>query len=138
MSQTNENLRSELTNESQANMRYIMFSEVAKREGYCELASRFRRTAEEETKHARALFEMLYPQIFAKDALKMALEIETLETRIYSEYTVTGEKEGKVADASELKRLLNEAKKHFEEFAAAEKEHADATKKGLELLFPGV
>jgi rubrerythrin len=119
-------------------MRYIMFSEVAKREGYCELASHFRRTAEEETKHARALFEMLYPQISAKDALKMALEIETLETRIYSEYTVTAEKEGKVADASELKRLLNEAKKHFEECAAAEKEHAEATKKGLELLFPRV
>jgi len=35
-------------------------------------------------------------------------------------------------------RELNEAKKHFEECAAAEKEHAEAAKKGLELLFPGV
>ncbi len=91
MHQTNENLKSALTGESQANMRYIMFSEVAKREGYGELASHFRRTTEEETKHARALFEMLYPQISAKDALKMALEIETLETRRYSEYAVTAE-----------------------------------------------
>jgi rubrerythrin len=138
MNDTQNNLRSAFAGESQANRRYVFFAEVAQREGYHNITSLFRRTADEETEHARALFNMLYPQITTKDALKMALEGETLETKMYPEYAAIAEKEGETSDAAELRRLLNEAKEHFEKFAKAEKEHAEAYRKELENLFPGV
>lgn len=138
MSVTERNLKGAFAGESQANRRYIFFGEVAQREGYHDIASLFRRTAEEETEHARAIFNMLHPQITTKDALKMALEGETLETKMYPEYAQTAEREGKAADAAELRRLLNEAKEHFELFTETEKKHAEAYKKELENLFPGV
>ena len=136
--ETEENLKTALASEAQANTRYVLFAEVAKREGYHDIASHFRRVAEEETKHARALFEMLYPQISTKDVLKMALEVEARENTLYSQFAAIADKEGKNADAAELRRLLNEAKEHFEECAKTERAHAEIYRKGLELLFPGV
>ena len=68
----------------------------------------------------------------------MALEGEMLETQMYPEYAETAEREGKAADAAELRRLLGEAKEHFKSFAETEKKHAEAYRKELENLFPGV
>jgi rubrerythrin len=49
---THENLKAAFSGESQANRRYLYFAKVADVEGYPEIASNFRETAEGETGHA--------------------------------------------------------------------------------------
>ena len=49
---THTNLKDAFAGESQANRRYLYFAKVADIEGYPEIASNFRETAEGETGHA--------------------------------------------------------------------------------------
>ena len=49
---THDNLKAAFAGESQANRRYLYFAKVADIEGYPEIASNFRETAEGETGHA--------------------------------------------------------------------------------------
>lgn len=51
-SKTHDNLKEAFAGESQANRRYLYFAKVADIEGYPEIASNFRETAEGETGHA--------------------------------------------------------------------------------------
>ena len=50
--QTHENLKAAFAGESQANRRYLYFAKVADIEGYPEIATNFRSTADGETGHA--------------------------------------------------------------------------------------
>ncbi|KAG1648750.1 Rubrerythrin-1 [Nymphon striatum] len=50
--ETHENLKAAFAGESQANRRYLYFAKVADAEGYPDIASNFRSTAEGETGHA--------------------------------------------------------------------------------------
>ena len=51
-SQTHQNLKDAFAGESQANRRYLYYAKQADVEGYPEIASNFRETAEGETGHA--------------------------------------------------------------------------------------
>lgn len=56
---THQNLKDAFAGESQANRRYLYFAKVADVEGYQEVASNFRETAEGETGHAHGHLDYL-------------------------------------------------------------------------------
>ena len=58
-SKTHDNLKAAFAGESQANRRYLYFAKVADVEGYPEVASNFRETAEGETGHAHGHLDFL-------------------------------------------------------------------------------
>ena len=88
---THENLKAAFAGESQANRRYLYFAKVADIEGYPEIASNFRETAEGETGHAHGHLDYLkdvgdpatgLPIGDTLDNLKAAVAGETHNTQI--------------------------------------------------------
>ena len=87
-SKTEENLKDAFAGESQANRRYLYFAQKADIEGYNDVASVFRSTAEGETGHAHGHLEYLeevgdpatgLPIGETKDNLASAVQGETHE-----------------------------------------------------------
>ncbi|MFO7941048.1 MAG: rubrerythrin family protein [Bacillota bacterium] len=58
-SQTERNILTAFAGESQARNRYTYFAEVAREEGFRQIAAIFEETAENERAHARRLFDLL-------------------------------------------------------------------------------
>jgi rubrerythrin len=120
---THENLKAAFAGESQANRRYIYFAKVADIEGYPDIASNFRETAEGETGHAHGHLDYLkavgdpatdLPFGETADNLKAAVAGETHEyTDMYPGMARTAREEG-----------FSEIADWFETLAKAEKSHA--------------
>ena len=120
---THENLKDAFAGESQANRRYLYFAKTADIEGYPEIASNFRETAEGETGHAHGHLDYLkevgdpatgLPIGDTLDNLKAAVAGETHEyTDMYPGMAKTAREENfaEIAD-------------WFETLAKAEKSHA--------------
>ncbi len=130
---THENLKEAFAGESQANRRYLYFAKIADVEGYPEIASNFRETAEGETGHAHGHLDYLKQvgdpatglAIGDTEAnLKAAVAGETHEyTDMYPGMSKTAREEGfaEVAD-------------WFETLAKAEKSHAGRFEQMLKLV----
>ena len=120
---THGNLKDAFAGESQANRRYLYFAKVADVEGYPEVASNFRETAEGETGHAHGHLDYLkqvgdpatgLPLGDTTLNLKAAIEGETHEyTDMYPGMAKTARDEG-----------FKEIADWFETLAKAEKSHA--------------
>ena len=120
---THENLKAAFAGESQANRRYLYFAKVADIEGYPEIASNFRETAEGETGHAHGHLDYLkevgdpatdLPIGDTLDNLKAAVAGETHEfTDMYPGMAKTAREE-----------IFAEIADWFETLAKAEKSHA--------------
>jgi len=120
---THGNLKDAFAGESQANRRYLYFAKVADIEGYPEVASNFRETAEGETGHAHGHLDYLkqvgdpatgLPLGDTTLNLKAAIEGETHEyTDMYPGMAKTAREEG-----------FREIADWFETLAKAEKSHA--------------
>jgi len=120
---THENLKAAFAGESQANRRYLYFGKVADIEGYPEVASNFRETAEGETGHAHGHLDYLkgvgdpatdLPIGDTEENLQAAIAGETHEyTDMYPGMAKTARDEG-----------FNEIADWFETLAKAEKSHA--------------
>jgi rubrerythrin len=120
---THTNLKDAFAGESQANRRYLYFAKVADVEGYPEVASNFRETAEGETGHAHGHLDYLkqvgdpatgLPLGDTTLNLKAAIEGETHEyTDMYPGMAKTARDEG-----------FSEIADWFETLAKAEKSHA--------------
>ena len=130
---TEQNLKDAFAGESQANRRYLYFAQKADVEGYNDVATVFRSTAEGETGHAHGHLEFLEetgdpatgepigPTILN---LKAAVAGETHEyTDMYPGMTRTAREEG-----------LDEIADWFETLAKAEKSHAGRFQKALDTL----
>jgi rubrerythrin len=132
-SKTEQNLKGAFAGESQANRRYLYFAKIADVEGYPEIASNFRETAEGETGHAHGHMDFLKPVGDpatglpigdTSDNLKAAIAGETHEyTDMYPGFAKTARDEGfaEVAD-------------WFETLAKAEKSHAGRFEKMLKTI----
>ena len=130
---THENLKDAFAGESQANRRYLYFAKVADIEGYPEIASNFRETAEGETGHAHGHLDYLkevgdpapgLPIGDALDNLKAAVAGETFEyTDMYPGMARTARDEG-----------FDEIATWFETLAKAEKSHAGRFQQALDSL----
>ena len=130
---THGNLKDAFAGESQANRRYLYFAKIADVEGYPEIASNFRETAEGETGHAHGHLDYLrkvgdpatgLPVAATTENLKASVAGETHEyTDMYPGMAKTAREEGfpEVAD-------------WFETLAKAEKSHAGRFQKMLSLV----
>jgi rubrerythrin len=130
---THTNLKEAFAGESQANRRYLYFAKIADVEGYPEVASNFRETAEGETGHAHGHLDYLKQvgdpatglEIGDTEAnLKAAVAGETHEyTDMYPGMAKTAREEGfaEIAD-------------WFETLAKAEKSHAGRFEQMLKVV----
>ena len=124
MSKTEQNLKDAFAGESQANRKYLAFSEKAKREGYPQVAKLFRAAAEAETVHAHAHLRTLKGIRSTAENLQEAIAGETHEFK--SMYPAMIE-EAKAEDESAALRSFNYANE-------VEKVHADLYQKALDNL----
>ena len=132
-SKTEENLKAAFAGESQANRRYLYFAQKADVEGYNDVATVFRSTAEGETGHAHGHLEFLEevgdpatgkPIGETKENLESAIDGETHEyTDMYPGMAKTARDEG-----------FDEIADWFETLAKAEKSHAGKFQKTLESI----
>ena len=132
-SKTEGNLKAAFAGESQANRRYLYFAQKADVEGYNDVATVFRSTAEGETGHAHGHLEFLEevgdpatgkPIGETKDNLVAAVAGETHEyTDMYPGMAKTAREEG-----------FEEIADWFETLAKAEKSHAGKFQKTLDAL----
>ena len=130
---TEENLKAAFAGESQANRRYLYFAQKADVEGYNDVATVFRSTAEGETGHAHGHLEFLEevgdpatgkPIGETKDNLSAAVAGETHEyTDMYPGMAKTARDEG-----------FEEIADWFETLAKAEKSHAGKFQKTLDSI----
>jgi rubrerythrin len=130
---TEQNLKDAFSGESQANRRYLFFAQRADVEGYNDVSTVFRSTAEGETGHAHGHLEYLQetgdpatglPIGGTADNLRAAIAGETHEyTDMYPGMARTAREEG-----------LDEIADWFETLAKAERSHANRFQKALDEL----
>jgi rubrerythrin len=130
---TEENLKAAFAGESQANRRYLYFAQKADIEGYNDVSTVFRSTAEGETGHAHGHLEFLEevgdpatgePIGSTVNNLKAAAAGETHEyANMYPEMARTARGEG-----------FEEIADWFDTLAKAEKSHAKRFQKALDEL----
>lgn len=128
---THDNLKEAFAGESQANRRYLYFARRADIEGYSDVATLFRDTAEGETGHAFGHMDFLSevgdpatdePVGTTAKNLASAVAGETYEfTAMYPGFAKTAREEG-----------FDEIADWFATLARAEKTHAGRFKRGLE------
>ena len=132
-SNTEQNLKVAFAGESQANRRYLYFAAKADVEGYNDVSTVFRSTAEGETGHAHGHLEYLevtgdpatgLPIGATSDNLAAAIAGETHEyTDMYPGMAKTARDEG-----------FDEIADWMETLAKAERSHANRFQKALDLL----
>ena len=132
-SSTEQNLKDAFAGESQANRRYLYFANKADVEGYNDVATVFRSTAEGETGHAHGHLDYLavvgdpatgLPIGGTDSNLKAAIAGETHEyTDMYPGMAKTAREEG-----------FEEIADWFETLAKAERSHANRFQKALDGL----
>ena len=132
-SKTEKNLKDAFAGESQANRRYLYFAAKADVEGYNDVSTVFRSTAEGETGHAHGHLEYLEtvgdpatgePIGDSVKNLKAAIAGETYEyTQMYPSFAKTAREEG-----------FDEIADWFETLAKAERSHANRFQKALDAL----
>jgi rubrerythrin len=130
---TEQNLKDAFAGESQANRRYLYFAQKADVEGYNDVSTVFRSTAEGETGHAHGHLEYLeetgdpatgLPIGGTANNLMASVAGETFEyTDMYPGMAKTARDEG-----------LDEIADWFETLAKAEKSHAGRFQRALDTL----
>ncbi len=120
MSKTEENLKVAFAGESQANRKYLAFSDKAEKEGLPQIAKIFRATAAAETVHAHNYLRVLGGIKSTKENIKAAVEGEHYEfTKMYPEFLEDAKNEGN-KDAERSFHLANEVEKvHHKLYEAA-------------------
>lgn len=160
---TLQNLEAAFGGESMANRKYLFFAEVARKLGFKDLAKLFRETAEQETEHAFAHFELLHPELVVEDptaltdeqkreivsrCLSLAIEGETYEyTTMYPDFATAAQRDRDNPAAAEFLKQAQESGEHANTFRAAahrfgllkfiENYHADRYTEALEVINGG-
>jgi rubrerythrin len=160
---TLKNLESAFGGESMANRKYLFFAKVARQLGFTDLAKLFKETADQETEHAFAHFELLHPELVVEDAanltdeqkreiisrcLSLAIEGETYEyTTMYPEFAAAAQADRDNPAVEEFLKQAQESGEHAHIFRSAahrfgllkfiENYHADRYSEALEVLNGG-
>jgi rubrerythrin len=142
---TAENLHSAFAGESMANRKYLYFARIARKLGNEEVAKLFEETAHQETGHAFAHLDLIYPesQMTVEKLLAIAIEGELYETnQMYPEFERVAIEEGSLDAAKEFVEQAEESKEHAKIFEQAarrfhaltmvEKYHANRYQKALD------
>ena len=113
--QTEKNLEAAFAGESMARNKYTYYASKAKKEGYEQIAALFRKTADNETEHAKMWFKELEGIGDTAENLLHAAEGENYEwTDMYAGFAKTAEEEGFKKLAAKF-RLVAAIEKHHEE-----------------------
>lgn len=113
--ETEKNLKTAFSGESEARNKYTFFASVAKKEGYEQISALFQKTADNEKEHAKMWFKELNDIGDTAENLAAAAEGENYEwTDMYAGFAETAEKEGFPELAAKF-RLVAEIEKHHEE-----------------------
>ncbi len=124
---TEENLKAAFAGESQAHMRYLIFAEVAEREGKPNIARLFRAIAYAEQVHATNHYRELGLVKATSENLGEAIAGETFEVEeMYPAYDAVAELQGE-----------NGAKRSIHYALEAEKVHAEMYRKAKEAAESG-
>lgn len=116
---TEKNLMEAFAGESQARNKYTYFAEVAKQEGYDQLAEIFLQTARNEQEHARLWFDALGMIGNTAENLLQAAEGEHYEwTDMYARFAKEAEEEGFPELAAKFRRVAEIEKAHEERYRA--------------------
>jgi rubrerythrin len=127
MSKTEDNLKAAFAGESQARNKYTFFANVAKKEGWLEIAEAFEETAKNEKEHAEVILNLLKGINDSKSNLKVAIDGENYEhDHMYPEFARIAREEGET-----------EAARFFEVVAGVEDLHAKRFAKLLQDLEDG-
>jgi len=130
---THQNLKDAFAGESQANRRYLYFAKVADVEGYPEIASNFRETAEGETGHAHGHLDYIKRVGDPATGLPLGDTILNLKASVAGEtHEYTDMYPGMAKAARE--EGFAEIADWFETLAKAEKSHAGRFQKLLDTL----
>lgn len=142
---TEENLHAAFAGESMANRKYLYFAKVARKLGNEEIAKLFEETAHQETGHAFAHLELMYPasELTVEKVLELAIEGELYETnQMYPEFERIAVEEGKndavaefreqAAESREHAEIFTQAAKRFKALTMVEKFHANRYQKALD------
>ncbi len=117
--QTEKNLAAAFAGESEARNKYSFFAEVARREGYEQIADLFLKTAENERAHARMWFSELNGIGDTAQNLLHAAEGENYEwTDMYDGFAKTAEAEGFPELAAKFRLVADIEKRHEERYRA--------------------
>ena len=109
---TEKNLAAAFAGESQARNKYTYFAEVARREGYEQLAEIFLSTARNEQEHARLWFDLLGGIGDTAANLQAAAEGENYEwTDMYAGFAKTAEEEGFPELAAQFRAVIGITRK---------------------------
>ncbi len=126
-SETERNLHTALSGESQAYLHYKWFEEKAKQDGYVAVSELFRETAANEMEHAEIWFRYLGGWSSTEKNLEVAASGENFEwSSMYSDFEKTARKEGFDAIADLFSRV-----------ASIEKQHEDNYRKALQKIKEG-
>ena len=121
--QTHENLKAAFAGESQANRRYLYFAKVADIEGYPEIATNFRSTADGETGHAHGHLDYIKTVGDPATGLPIGDTLENLAAAVAGETHEYTEMYPGMAKAAREEGFEDIAD-WFETLAKAEKAHA--------------
>ncbi len=132
-SQTEKNLKDAFAGESQANRRYLYFANKADVEGYNDVATVFRSTAEGETGHAHGHLDYLAHVGDPATGLPIGATSSNLKAAIAGEtHEYTDMYPGMAKTARDEK--FDEIADWFETLAKAERSHANRFQKALDQL----
>ena len=117
--QTEKNLQTAFSGESQARNKYTYFASKAKKEGYEQIADIFLKTADNEKEHAKLWFKELEGIGSTAENLAAAANGENYEwTDMYKEFAETAEKEGFPELAEKFRGVAAIEKRHEERYRA--------------------
>ena len=129
MASTQDNLKEAFAGESQANRKYTAFAQQAEKDGFANVAKRFRTAAEGETIHALGHFKAMGAIGTTAENLQEAVNGETYEyTEMYPPMLEQAESEGHKA-----KRMFGYALKAEEVHAKLYAQALEAVKQGEDL-----
>jgi rubrerythrin len=142
--QTRENLQAAFAGESMANRKYLYFAKIARKLGNEEVARLFEDTANQETGHAFAHLDLIYPaaDMTVEKLLQIAMEGELYETnQMYPEFERIAREEGNLAAVAEFQeqaqesaehaRLFENAARRFKALGLVEAHHAERYRQAL-------
>ena len=116
-SQTEKNLRTAFSGESEARNKYTYFAGVAKKEGYEQISAIFQETADNEMAHAKVWFKHLKGLGDTKENLKSAAAGEHYEwAEMYKEFAKTAKEEGFDQIATQMEKIAAIEKHHEERY----------------------
>lgn len=115
--QTEKNLETAFLGESGARNKYTYFANVAKCEGYEQIADIFLETAKNEQEHAKLWLKELAKISNTPTNLRQAIAGENEEwTKMYESFAITAEQEGFFEVAKKFRQVADIEKDHEERF----------------------